>query len=99
MALQTYGGVSMSRRRASNPTKAISITLKQSTLDELDELLTYKQSRSFYVQTSLELRMSGSKYIADAPTNQLMAALRMREDCDEFLHKLISQILGIDSIV
>ena len=89
----------MSRRRASNPTKAISITLKQSTLDELDDLLTYKQSRSLYVQTSLDLRMSGSKYIADASTNQLMAALRMRDDCDEFLHKLISQILGIDSLV
>ena len=89
----------MSRRRATNPTKAISITLKQSTLDELDQLLSYKQSRSLYVQTSLNLRMSGSKYIADASTNQLMAALRMRGDCDEFLHKLISQILGIDSLV
>ena len=89
----------MSRRRASNPTKAISITLKQSTLDELDELLTYKQSRSLYVQTSLDLRMSGSKYIADATTLNLMAALRVRDDCDQFLHKLLSQLLGIDSLV
>ncbi len=88
----------MSRRRSTNPTKAISITLKQSTLDELDQLLSYKQSRSLYVQTSLDLRMAGSKYISDASTNQLMAALRMRDDCDEFLHKLISQILGIESI-
>lgn len=89
----------MSRRRATNPTKAISITLKQSTLDELDELLTYKQSRSLYVQTSLDLRMSGSKYIADATTKQMMAALRVREDCDPFLHKLLSQILGVDPIL
>ena len=89
----------MSRRRASNPTKAISITLKQSTLDELDALLTYKQSRSLYVQTSLDLRMSGSKYLADCSTKKLMAALRMREDCDQFLHKLLSQLLGIDSLV
>lgn len=89
----------MSRRRATNPTKAISITLKQSTLDELDELLTYKQSRSLYVQTSLDLRMSGSKYIADATTKQMMAALRVREDCDPFLHKLLSQILGVEPIL
>jgi metal-responsive CopG/Arc/MetJ family transcriptional regulator len=89
----------MSRRRASNPTKAISITLKQSTLDELDELLTYKQSRSKYVQTSLDLRLNGSNYVADAKTRQLMAALRMREDCDPFLQKLLSQLLGIDSLV
>lgn len=89
----------MSRRRASNPTKAISITLKQSTLDELDELLTYKQSRSKYLQESLDLRMSGSKYMADATTRQMMASLRVREDCDQFLHKLLSQLLGVDSLV
>jgi len=89
----------MSRRRSTNPTKAISVTLKQSTLDELDELLTYKQSRSKFIQDSLELRMSGSSFVADSSTRQLMAALRMREDCDEFLHKLISQILGVDSLV
>lgn len=89
----------MSRRRATNPTKAISITLKQSTLDELDELLTYKQSRSKFVQDSLDLRMSGSKYIADSSTKKLMAALRMREDCDRHLHRILSQILGIDSLV
>lgn len=88
----------MSRRRASNPTKAISITLKQSTLDELDELLTYKQSRSKYLQESLELRLSGSSYVADSSSRQLMAALRARDDCDKFLHKLLSQLLGIESI-
>ncbi len=89
----------MSRRRSSNPTKAISVTLKQSTLDELDELLTYKQSRSKYIQDSLDLRMSGSSFVADSSTKKLMAALRMREDCDEFLHKLLSDILGVESLV
>jgi len=89
----------MSRRRASNPSKAISITLKQSTLDELDELLTYKQSRSMYIQNSLNLRLGTSKYVQDASTKQLMLALRVREDCDEFLHKLLSQVLGIEPII
>ena len=88
----------MSRRRSANPSKAISITLKQSTLDELDELLTYKQSRSKFIQDSLDLRLDGSKYVSDASTNQLMAALRVRDDCDEFLHKLLSQVLGIEPI-
>ena len=88
----------MSRRRATNPTKAISITLKQSTLDELDELLTYKQSRSKYIQGALELRLSHECYVTDASTRRLMAALRMREDCDPFLHKLLSQLLGIEPI-
>ena len=89
----------MSRRRATNPSKAISITLKQSTLDELDELLTYKQGRSKFIQTSLELRIGVSNYVQDASTMQLMLALRMRNDCDPVLHKFISQVLGLDSLV
>jgi metal-responsive CopG/Arc/MetJ family transcriptional regulator len=89
----------MSRRRASNPSKAISITLKQSTVDELDELLTYKQSRSKFIQDSLNLRLGTSKYVQDASTKQLMLALRLREDCDAVLHKLISQVLELDSLV
>lgn len=89
----------MSRRRATIGTKAISVTLKQSILNELEELLTYKQSRSKFISESVELRISSATYVRDASTRQLMAALRMREDCDEFLHKLLSQTLGIDSLV
>ena len=90
----------MSRRRASNPTKAISITLKQSTLNELDHKLAWDESRSKYIQESIEIRLSPTQgYVCDASTRNLMAALRMREDCDKFLHKLLSQLLGIDSLV
>ena len=89
----------MGRRRASNPKMAIGVTLKRSTIDELDELLTYKQSRSKYIQDSLNLRLGTSKYVQDASTKQLMLALRLREDCDAVLHKLISQVLELDSLV
>ena len=89
----------MGRRRANNPKRAIGVTLKTSTLEELDELLTYKQSRSMFIQTSLDLRLDSSNYVQDASTKQLMAALRMREDCDPFVHKILSQVLGIDSLV
>ncbi len=40
----------MSRKRASNPTKAISVTLKESTLNELHHQLSEEQSRSKYIQ-------------------------------------------------
>jgi len=89
----------MGRRRANNPKRAIGVTLKTSTLEELDELLTYKQSRSKFIQTSLELRLGVDKYVQDASTKQLMLALRMRDDCDPFLHKLISQVLDLESLV
>lgn len=90
----------MSRRRASNPTKAISITLKQSTLNELDHKLAWDESRSKYIQEAVEIRLAPTQtYVSDASTKKLMAALRVRDDCDKFLHKLLSQILGIDSLV
>jgi metal-responsive CopG/Arc/MetJ family transcriptional regulator len=43
----------MSRRRSKNPTKAISITLKQSTLNEIDDMLSLKQSRSKLIQRAI----------------------------------------------
>jgi hypothetical protein len=90
----------MSRRRATNPTKAISVTMKESTLNELHHKLSDRESRSKYIQESVDIRLSPTQtYISDASTNKLMAALRVRDDCDQFLHKLLSQLLGIDSLV
>ena len=90
----------MSRKRATNPTKAISVTLKESTLHELHHKLSEQQSRSKYIQESVEIRLSPTNtYLSDASTKKLMAALRMREDCDPFLHKLLSQVLGIEPIL
>ena len=84
----------MSRRRSTNPTKAISITLTEDVLRELDMILSHTDSRSKYIQESIQLRLSPTEtYCSEASTKKLMAALRMREDCDQFLHKLLSQIL------
>jgi len=83
----------MSRRRSKNPTKAISVTLKQWIIDEIDEILPYKASRSKYIQDSIEPRLKGQKYVSQAETKNLMAALHAREDCDPFLKKLLYQIL------
>lgn len=49
----------MSRRRSLNPTKAISITLKQSTLDEIDDRLSLSQSRSALIQRAVTRYLSG----------------------------------------
>ena len=89
----------MGRRRAINPKMAIGITLKRSTIDELDELLTYKQSRSKYIQESIDLRLGVDKYVQDASTKQLMLALRMRDDCDPIIHKIISKLYDLESLI
>lgn len=49
----------MSRRRSLNPTKAISVTMKQSTLNEIDDRLSLSQSRSALIQRAV------SRYLLD----------------------------------
>tara|TARA_B100001559_G_scaffold246131_1_gene209204 strand:+ start:69 stop:332 length:264 start_codon:yes stop_codon:yes gene_type:complete len=53
----------MSRRRSTNPTKAISITLKSSTIKKLDDVLDWKQSRSKYIQDAIEKKLMASEEI------------------------------------
>ena len=81
------------RRRATNKTIAISITLDRSIIDELDEILSAKQSRSKFIQNCIEAKLSGRKFVHEADTKQLMASLTSRDDCDPFLKKLLMQIL------
>lgn len=81
------------RKRQKNKTIAISITLDRSIIDELDDILSAKQSRSKFIQRCIEAKLNGGTFVHDAETKKLMAALMGRDDCDKFLKKLLSQIL------
>lgn len=77
----------MPRRRASDPTKAISITLKQSLLDRLDRHLSYDASRSAYIARALEamLDQKDAFSIFDLSSSRIRAHLFMREDTSSAL--------------
>jgi len=81
------------RKRSKNKTIAISITLDRSIIDELDEILSAKQSRSKFIQKCIEAKLNGGNFVHEASTKQLMASLTSREDCDEFLRKNLLQLL------
>jgi metal-responsive CopG/Arc/MetJ family transcriptional regulator len=81
------------RRRSQNKTIAISITLDRNIIDELDEILSAKQSRSKFIQNCIEAKLNGGNFVHEADTKQLMASLASRTDCDQFLKKLLMQIL------
>lgn len=55
----------MSRRRSLNPTKAISVTLKQATLNEIDDRLSLSQSRSALIQRAV------TRYLLDDGTKSI----------------------------
>ena len=81
------------RRRSQNKTIAISITLDRNIIDELDDILSAKQSRSKFIQKCIEAKLNGGNFVHEASTKQLMASLTSREDCDEFLRKNLLQLL------
>ncbi len=86
------------RRRAKNKTIAISITLDRNIIDELDEILSAKQSRSKFIQRCIEQKLNGTNTILESTTRQLMAALTSRDDCDEYLRKNLLQVLLSESL-
>ena len=77
----------MSRRRAKDPTTAISITLPRSLLDDVDDHLTRTQSRSAWIADACRLKM-GNYPAGHIDTRQLMAMLHARID-DETLKTLL----------
>ena len=77
----------MSRRRSTNPTTAISITLSRSLLDEIDDQLTRTSSRSGWIAEACHRRLNDNEGV-DITTRQLMAMLHARID-DETLKTIL----------
>ena len=66
----------MSRRRSTNPTTAISITLPRSLLDKIDDQLTRTQSRSAWIASAAEGKLNEKGTTVDMADNkQLLTAL------------------------
>ncbi len=66
----------MSRRRARDPTTAISITLPRSLLDEIDQELAPTSSRSLWIATACRIRLDDDDlHVSD---RQLFAAVHAR---------------------
>jgi len=68
----------MSRRRSQNPTKAISITLPLSLLEQVDDKLTRTQSRSAWIAGAITMRLE--QRAMEIETRQLGAMLLERLD-------------------
>lgn len=79
----------MSRRRSRNPTKAISITLPQTLLDELDDQLSHEQSRSAWIARAINAKLHGETSIDDATNLNLLWALRVRGVLDVKTYEIL----------
>jgi metal-responsive CopG/Arc/MetJ family transcriptional regulator len=82
-------------RRATNPTRKISITIPDRIFTELDRTLSYTQSRSRYISAAIEEKLEGGvTSISELTTRQLMVALCNRHDIDETMKALLLQLLA-----
>lgn len=81
----------MSRRRAANPTKALSITLPQSLIDQIESELSHTQSRSAWIAKACAMRLQEERPGLDEySTMRLMSELRYREECNGEMKGIIS---------
>ena len=78
----------MPRRRSSDPTTAISITLTRSLLDEIDDQLTRVQSRSAWIASACQAKLAGEVSPADFPTSQLLAVVLNRGHITENMFQM-----------
>lgn len=82
-------------RRATNPTRKISITIPDRIFQQLESHLSYSQSRSKFISTAIQDKLDGeaAPAITELTTRQLMAALYARDDLDNTLYVIIQSLI------
>ena len=77
-------------RRATNPTRKISITIPDSIFQRLNHILSYDQSRSSYIANAIKSKMDNEEdvYFDEMGTLDLISALEYRfpKDSAEDIH-------------
>ena len=84
-------------RRATNPTRKISITLKSSTFARLEQYLSYEQSRSAYIDDAIVMKLKGidTTDISEFSNEDLLETLSYRFPKDSPEDVLIKSLLQI----
>ena len=91
------GVESLSRRRSANPTKAISITLKQSIIDHLDAELRYNQSRSKFISACIEKHIFHNTGIDAFTSKQLLFELLYRGVLNHKMFEMLENSISEDA--
>ena len=83
-------------RRATNPTRKISITIPETTFNLLDKTLSYTQSRSAFIADAIRMKLDGysEESVSEASSRTLMIHLKNKTDVDDTLKHLLLQILA-----
>lgn len=83
------------KRRTKQRMTAIHISIPVRLLEDLDETLSFSQSRSAKISALIKKELDGdmSQTVSECSTRQLMAALHAREDVDPWFSRVLLEIL------
>ena len=86
----------MGRKRSTNKSVPISVSLPGSLVTRLDQELSYQASRSKYVQVAIENRLKQleNSSVSEASSRQLMAALMARKDITNQLRLILETLVS-----
>ena len=87
----------MSRSRNKISTKAISITLKQSTLDKIDTFLPRTSSRSKYIQGCIDRVSESTDQIAAISNKELILELFYRKVIKNEMYTMLMASISSDA--
>lgn len=79
----------MPRRRAADPTIAISITVPRTLLDRIDDQLTRKQSRSAWLAAAANEKLGMPNDGSELTVHRLLWELRRRGVIDKILYETL----------
>lgn len=83
----------MSRRRVKNPVKVISISLHPEILEDMDNLLHWKQSRSKFIASVLTDFFAKRPNVHQMKTNVLLHSLINQEDVSDSFKEVLKVYL------
>ena len=71
----------------------ISVNLPKTLVSEVESQLSYRSSRSEWIELAIVEKLNGSFTVSEAETKNLLLAARLREDIDPFVKKVIDNYL------
>ena len=92
--MSSYNGVDWMKRRSKTKFTQIHVSIPVRLLEDLDESLSYNQSRSKLIAGLINKYLDAdAASIQTMTTRQVMAALSAREDVNPLMRELLLQIL------
>lgn len=85
------------KKRSTNPRIPIHVTLKSSTINRLDSVLKYNQSRSKWIDAAIVEKLEALDMIDQINTQTLLTELLLRGVIRQEMYILLKESISVDA--